>query len=368
MKVPLLSLKQQYEEIRPEITESINEVLESQYFILGPRVNELEERIAGFCGTKYAVGVSSGTDALLASLMALGIGRGNEVMTTAYSFFATAGAISRVGATPVFIDIDPVSFNMDTSLIETRITPKTKAIMPVHLFGQCADMGKITAIAEKHSLYVIEDAAQAIGATYDGKRAGSFSHIGCFSFYVSKNLGAYGEAGMVVMDDEDLCTKVRMIRSHGENSRYFNELIGGNFRLDAIQAAVLLVKLKYLERWTEKRRRNAEAYNHLLKHLPVTTPVEINGNYMIYNQYVITTDKRDELMAFLKENDIATKIYYPVPMPLQTCYEGLGYTGNDIPNAVEAANTSLALPIYPELTRSQIEYVAGKIGEFLADA
>jgi len=366
MRVPLLSLKQQYEQLKPEITKSIDEVLESQYFILGPKVKELEEKIAEYCGTKYALGLSSGTDALIVALMALGIGRDDKVITTSYSFFSTAGSISRVGATPVFVDIDPVTFNMDPALIEEKITPRTRAIIPVHLYGQCADMDAISEIAKKHHLFVIEDAAQAIGARYKEKVAGSMGEIGCFSFYVSKNLGAFGEAGMITTDDEDLYNKARMLRSHGENDRYYNEFIGGNFRMDAIQAAVLLVKLNYLDGWTEQRRHNAQAYSSFLEGTPVKTPVESKGNYMIYNQYVIRTGQRNELIDFLKANDIASKVYYPVPIALQTCYKSLGYSGTDLPHCVEASNNTLGLPIYPELTEEQIEYVAAKIDEFVS--
>jgi dTDP-4-amino-4,6-dideoxygalactose transaminase len=366
MDVPLLDLKTQYQALKPRIRAAIDEVLESQQVILGPKVAELESKIAEFCGTDFAVGVSSGTDALIVALLALDIGPGHEVITTPYSFFATAGAVSRVGATPVFVDIDPVTMNINQDLIEERITPRTKAILPVHLFGQCADMDAILEIAGAHGLHVIEDAAQAIGALYHGRKAGSMGSIGCFSFYVSKNLGAYGEGGMVVTGDPQLHEKMKMLRVHGENKRYFNDFIGGNYRLDAIQAAILLVKLEYLDEWTEKRRKNAATYNRLLADTPVVTPLEKDGNFMIYNQYVIRTERRDDLMAFLRSCGIATKIYYPVPIALQNCYRHLGYVESSMPNSVAAAADSLALPIYPELSPDQMAYVAEKISAFFS--
>jgi dTDP-4-amino-4,6-dideoxygalactose transaminase len=363
MKVPLLDLKPQYASIRDEIRTAVDRVLESQTFILGPEVKALESEIANYCRCAHAIGVSSGTDALLVALMAIGIKPGDEVITSSYSFSATAGSIARLGATPVFADINPITFNIDAGAISARVTPRTRAIIPVHLFGQVADMPSILEIAHRHELYVIEDAAQAIGAELNGLRTGSIGNIGCFSFYPSKNLGAFGDGGMVTTSDGDLAERIGLLRSHGFRTKYYNELLGGNFRLDEIQAAVLRVKLKHLERWTEARRRNAEIYREELGTFnSVTLPSEAPNSRHIYNQFVIRTKRRDGLMAHLKEQGIGCEIYYPVPLHLLPCFKDLGhYNQGDFPNSETAAKESLALPIYPELSREMIQFVVESV-------
>jgi dTDP-4-amino-4,6-dideoxygalactose transaminase len=357
--VPLLDRKTLYASIRGEIREALDRVVESQQFILGPEVESLESEIAAYCGCRYGVGVSSGTDALLVALMALGVGAGDEVITSAYSFFATAGTIARLGARPVFVDIDPATFNIDPSTIAPKITARTRAILPVHLFGQMAEMQEICAVAAKHKVPVIEDAAQAIGAEREGKRAGSVGDLGCLSFFPTKNLGAFGDAGMVTTNDAALAERVRMLRMHGYRSRYVNELLGGNFRLDAIQAAVLRVKLRYLDSWTEARRRNAAEYRRLLPK-NVVLPLEQPGRH-IYNQFVIRSTERDRLMASLKAEAIGCEVYYPVPSHLQPCFSGLGHRTGDFPVSEKAALESLALPIYPELSIEMIRRVSAAV-------
>ena len=374
MNVPLLDLKEQYRSIKSEIDAAIQEVVESQYFILGPTVEAFEAEVADYCACKAAIGVSSGTDAILVALMALDVGVGDEVVTTAYTFFATAGCIARLGATPVFVDIDPVTFNIDPSGIEAKITPKTKAIMPVHLYGQCADMAPILSVAKKHGVAVVEDGAQAIGSEYGGRRAGTIGTIGCFSFFPSKNLGGFGDGGMVTANDEDLAERIRILRGHGSKPKYYHKMVGGNFRLEAIQAAVLSVKLRYLDGWTAGRQRNAETYREMLHDaglVPdiVTLPQEAGcsgGNRHIYNQFVIRVSKRDELRAHMKEQDVGCEVYYPVPLHLQECFASLGYQEGDLPESEKAAEDSLALPIYPELTREMQEYVVDTIAGFFA--
>lgn len=380
MSVPLLDLKAQYRTIKDEVLASVNEVFESQYFILGPKVQEFEKQVAAYSGTKHAIGVSSGTDALLVSLMAAGIGEGDEVITTPYSFFATAGCISRLGAVPVFSDIDPVTYNINPSAIESKITGKTKAIIPVHLYGQVADMDPILEIARKHSLVVIEDAAQAIGAGYKDKRAGSFGDFGCFSFFPSKNLGGAGEGGMVVTNDDDLANKLKILRVHGGETKYHHSTIGGNFRLDAIQAAVLNVKLKHLESWTEGRRKNADIYRKnfadagvVASEFPVSMkgkkgvalPVELENCRHIYNQFVIRVDNRDDLRKVLMDKSIGHDVYYPVPFHMQKCFGYLGYKEGDFPESENAANQTVALPVYPELTTEMIKEVVETIAGFV---
>jgi dTDP-4-amino-4,6-dideoxygalactose transaminase len=367
MNVPLLDLKAQYATLRDEMIPVLEAVMESQYFINGPAVKELEGLVAEACGCAAAVGVSSGTDALLASLMSLGIGAGDEVITTPYTFFATAGAIARAGATCVFVDIEPDTFNIDPSKIAAAVTDKTKAIIPVHLFGQTADMDAIMSLAVQHDLIVIEDAAQAIGATYKGRKAGSIGTAGCFSFFPSKNLGGLGDGGMVVTQDEELADRLLQCRDHGMKPRYFHKWVGANFRLDTIQAAGLIVKLKYLDGWSAQRRANADRYNELFADVPdVVTPTVRDGNVSIYNQYVIRVPRRDELQAFLIENGIGCAIYYPLSLHEQECFAPLGYAKGDFPESEKAAAETLALPIYPELTDEQIVYVADKVKEFLA--
>jgi len=367
MQVPLLDLKTQYETIRDEVLAAVSEVLESQQCIGGPKVAELEEKIAALSDCKYAVGASSGTDAILNSLMSLDIGPGDEVITTPFTFFATVGCIVRTGAKPVFVDIDPRTFNINPELIESAITKKTKAIMPVHLFGQVADMDPIMEVASKYNLAVIEDAAQSITSTYKGRKAGSVGIVGCFSFFPSKNLGCAGDGGMIVTKDEDLYNRLKIMRNHGANPKYYHKFVGGNFRLDPIQAAVLLVKLPHLDDWSQARRGNAAYYDGKFAGTVVETPYIAPDCLSIYNQYVIRVPKRDELFAYLKERDIGCEIYYPRPMHLQECFAHLGYSKGDFPEAEKAAKEVLALPIYPELTIHQQEYVVETIESGLAN-
>ncbi|MEE8450386.1 MAG: DegT/DnrJ/EryC1/StrS family aminotransferase, partial [Thermoguttaceae bacterium] len=368
--VPLLDLKAQYATIKAEIQEAVEAVLQSQWFILGPTVKQCEERIAEYCRCKGAVGVSSGSDALLVSLMAENIGPGDEVITTPYTFFATAGCIARLGATPVFVDIRPDTYNIDPTQIESRISEKTKVIMPVHLYGQCADMDPIMEIAGRHGLKVIEDAAQAIGSETKGRRAGSMGDYGCFSFFPSKNLGAGGDGGMVVMQDEALTERVSMLRGHGSKPKYYHPLIGGNFRLDAMQAAIVTAKLAHLDAWSAGRKANADRYRALFEASGLTgngtvqVPLEESDGRHIYNQFVIRVPKRDELRKFLSENKIGTEVYYPVPLHLQECFADLGYKQGDMPHSEKAADETLALPIYPELTEEQARCVVACIGRF----
>ncbi|HOL96710.1 MAG TPA: DegT/DnrJ/EryC1/StrS family aminotransferase [bacterium] len=368
LSVPLLDLQAQYRAIRDEIHTAIGQVLESQHFILGPEVQALEREIAEYSQCRFGVGVSSGTDALLIALMALDIQPGDEVITTPYTFFATAGVIHRLGAKPVFVDIEPDTYNIDPALIEPAVTPKTKAIIPVHLYGQCAEMNPILDIARRHNLFVIEDAAQAIGAEYQGRRAGSMGTIGCFSFFPSKNLGGYGDGGMVVTQDESLAERLKMLRVHGSKPKYYHSLVGGNFRLDALQAAIVRVKLRHLDEWTAARQRNARTYDALFEEAGLAgTKIKlpaVKQNRHIFNQYVIQVENRDALMAHLKQNGIGTEIYYPVPMHLQKCFARLGYSGGCLPVSEHAANTTLALPIYPELTAEQQEMVVKRIAEW----
>ena len=376
MNIPLLDLKAQYETIKEEVKESINNVLESQHFIMGPNVERLEKEVAKFVHAKYAVGVSSGTDALLISLMAAGIGPGDEVITTPYTFFATAGSICRVGATPVFVDIIPNNFCINANLIESKITDKTKAIIPVHLYGYCSQMDKIQEIALRNKLIVIEDAAQAIGANCEiyGKKyyMGSCSDFGCFSFFPSKNLGAFGDGGMVVTNDKDKYEQLKILRAHGSKPKYYHNSIGGNFRLDAIQAAVLLVKLNYLNEWTDKRRHNANVYDKLFQENRIFIQNQIFpavryhvDEYCIYNQYIISVPNRNGLKQFLTSKNIGTEIYYPVPLHMQKCFEYLNYKIGDLPISEQAAETTLALPIYPELTEDDQKYIVSMIDKFV---
>ncbi len=361
MKVPLLDLKAQYAGIKDEVLAAVSDVLESQVCILGPRVEELEQRVAALSDSKHAVGVSSGTDALLAALMALEIGPGDEVITTSFSFFATAGCVARVGATSVFVDIDPRTYNIDPRQIERAITPRTKAIIPVHLFGQMCDMDPIMEIARRHNLCVIEDAAQAISATYKGRKAGSIGTVGCFSFYPTKNLGGAGDGGMLVTNDADLNERLQVMRSHGSKPKYHHKVVGGNFRLDPLQAAILLVKLPHLEAWSEARRRHATIYDQAFAGSPIDAPWISPDTKSIYNQYVIRVPGRDELIAHLQAAQIGTEVYYPVPLHLQECFRNLGYKEGDLPESERAAREVLALPVYPELSREQIGFVCRTI-------
>lgn len=366
MQVPLLDLVSQYKTIKEDVLKQIGEVLDTQRCIGGPKVEQLECDIAGVCGCRYAVGVSSGTDALLAALMSLEIGAGDEVITTPFTFFATAGSIARVGATPVFVDIDPKTYNIDPSKIEAAVTPNTKAIMPVHLYGQVAEMDAIMAIAQTHSLAVIEDAAQAISATYKGKKAGSIGTCGCFSFFPSKNLGGIGDGGMVVTDDEALYHRLFIMRNHGSEPKYYHKLIGGNFRLDPIQAAALLVKLPLLDKWSEGRRNNAAYYTEKFKGSPVVTPTISADCVSIFNQYVIRVPRRDELIKHLQQNNIGCEVYYPVPLHLQECFAYLGKGPGSFPESEKAAGEVLALPIYPELTDAMKDYVVETVLDFVS--
>jgi len=365
MQVPLLDLKAQYAAIKDEIKAAIDEVLESQYFILGPKVQQFEEEIAKYCDVQHAVGVASGSDALLLALMTIEVGNGDEVITTPYTFFATAGSISRLGAKPVFVDIDPKTYNINPELIAEKITAKTKAIIPVHLYGQCADMDAILEIGNKYNLCIIEDAAQAIGAEYKGRKAGSMGYLGCLSFFPSKNLGGYGDGGMVIANNAELAETIRVLRVHGAKPKYYHSLIGLNSRLDAFQAAVLSVKLKYLDGWSKVRCRNAENYNQLFSDTNLVTPYVEPYNYHIYNQYIIRVSIRDELQELLKERNIGTAIYYPVSLHLQECYADLGYREGDFPESEKAAQETLALPIYSELTKEQQIVVVDTIKEFI---
>ena len=364
MQVPLLDLKAQYAKIKDEAIPAITRVCESQALALGPAVADFEEKIAAYCQCKYAIGVSSGTDALLVSLMALDIKPGDEVITTPFTFFSTAGCIVRIGARPVFVDVEPDSYNIDQAGIEEKITEKTKAVIPVHMFGQAAQMKAINEIAKRHNLAVIEDAAQAIGAGQDGIKCGNFGDCGCFSFYPTKNLGAFGDGGLVTTNDEDLAQKLKILRDHGQNPRYFYKMVGGNFRLDGIQAAVLAVKLRYLDSWNKKRRKNAAFYDQAFADSPVKTPKIDANNVCIYHQYTVTVPERDKLQKFLAENQIGSAIFYPKPLHLQECFGELGYSKGDFSVAERLCDEVLSLSIYPELSQEQIEYVAGTILKF----
>lgn len=357
MKVPLLDLKAQYATIKSDALAAVSEILETQRCIGGPKVTELEEKIGAISDCKFAVGVSSGTDAILNSLMSLDIGTGDEVITTPFTFFATVGCIARMGARPVFVDIDPRTYNIDPTLIEEAVTEKTRAIMPVHLFGQMADMDRIMQIADKYDLAVIEDAAQSITSTYKGRKAGSIGKVGCFSFFPSKNLGGAGDGGMIVTNDERLHNRLKAMRNHGSNPKYYHEFVGGNFRLDPIQAAVILVKLPHLDGWSQARRKNAEFYDERFAGTEVQTPFIDPKCESIYNQYVIRIPNRDEVLTLLKENGIGCEIYYPRPMHLQECFSKLGYSVGDFPESEKASQEVLALPIYPELTDEMKEHV-----------
>jgi dTDP-4-amino-4,6-dideoxygalactose transaminase len=380
LKVPLLDLRKQYEKIKDEIMEATEEVYESQRFIQGPKVEELESLIAEYCGCRYAVGVSSGTDALLISLMTAGVGRNDLVITTPYTFFATIGSIVRVGAVPLMVDIEDRTFNMNPLLLEQAVTSldgekrrRLKAIIPIHLFGQCADMDPIMKVAAKNDLIVIEDAAQAIGAEYqypDGRktRAGSMGQYGCFSFFPSKNLGAFGDGGMVTTNNPDIHDRLKIYREHGSKPKYFHRFIGGNFRLDALQAAILIVKFRHLDDWTEKRIANANLYRKLLHGVnpdELFLPPEKETRH-IYNQFVIRLKtRRDALKEFLNERKIGCEIYYPVPLHRQECFRYLNLKENDFPASVKAASESLAIPIYPDLETDQIVYITDNIKDFL---
>jgi dTDP-4-amino-4,6-dideoxygalactose transaminase len=361
MQVKLLDLQGQYVPLRNEIRKAIDEVCDTQSLVLGPHVERFEKKLASYCQTKYAIGVSSGTDALLCAMMAIGIKPGDEVICPSFTFFATAGCIARLGAIPVFAEIDPRTFNLDPDLLEKKITARTRAIIPVHLFGQTADMESINAIADRHGVKVIEDAAQAIGAKRNGKPACSMSVAGCLSFYPTKNLGAFGDAGAICTSDDTLAEDCRLLRVHGSGHQYHHKMIGGMFRLAAIQAAVLDVKLKYLDSWHEARRKNAALYDSLLAGSSVATPLIDPGNYSIYNQYVVRVKNRDAVRARLTDRHVGSGIYYPLPLHQQECFAYLGYREGDLPVTEQACREVLALPIYPELTKEQIRYAASEL-------
>lgn len=385
MNVPLLDLRGQYQVIKHDVEAALLRICETQQLILGKEVEELEKRLAEYCGCRYALGVSSGTDALLMAMMALNIGPGDEVIVPTYSFFATAGVVARLHATPVFVDVDPVSYNISPELFEQAITPRTKAVVPVHLYGQAADMDAVSDIAGRCGIAVIEDAAQSIGTQYrNGKPVGSMGLMGCYSFYPTKNLGAFGDAGLITTNDENLAVHLQQMREHGAAERYYHKFVGGNFRIDAIQAAVLNIKLPHLESWHEARRRNAELYTQAFVGRGLATgegAVEFGAenrallpatvwrssgvaNYHIYNQYIVRVQRRDELRSFLAERGVGTQVYYPVPFHRQECFAYLGAHDADYPVANAAAETTIALPIYPELRPEQIEYVAEMFAEF----
>lgn len=370
MAIPLLDLKLQYRTIREEALRVTEEVYDSQGFILGPRVEEFEKAYAAYCQTDYAVGVSSGTDALLIALMVLGVGQGDEVIVPAYSFFATAGVVDRLGAVPVFVDVEPASLNLDPELFRAAITSRTRAVIPVHLYGQCADMEAINAIAAEHGIHVIEDAAQAVGAEFDGRRAGSLSPLGCFSFFPSKNLGAFGDAGAVTTSDPELYQKLVDFRVHGSRPKYYHKYVGGNFRIDALQAAILQIKLPHLDVWAEGRRRNAATYLQLFTDRGlldrIELPRELPRRHHVFNQYVVRfrggREVRDNVMQTLKSAQIGCEIYYPLTLPQQECFQDVPSAKNAFPVSDDAAASSLAIPIFPELTQAQLEEIVATVG------
>jgi dTDP-4-amino-4,6-dideoxygalactose transaminase len=360
--VPLVDLVAQYRSIQTEIDAAIQKVLITGRFILGDEVSALEGEIATYLGVKYGVGVASGTDALILALRALGIGPGDEVILPAYTFFATAGAVLNVGATPKLVDIDPKTYCLDTEQVEACISPATKAIIPVHLYGHPADMNPILELAQEYGLKIIEDNAQAFGASYHGRKSGSFGDLACLSFFPSKNLGGYGDGGMVVTDDEDLANKVRMLRTHGWQQKYFPEILGYNSRLDTLQAAILRVKLGHVDRWNDRRRELAEAYNKSLSRLPdLTLPYQAPGVKHVYHLYVVRSQIRDELQKHLKQKGIASSVYYPQPLHLSDPCKGLGYQVGDFPHAESASRETLAIPLYPEMTLDQVNRVVAVI-------
>ncbi|MCI0664409.1 MAG: DegT/DnrJ/EryC1/StrS family aminotransferase [Acidobacteria bacterium] len=367
MNVPLIDLRAQFDTIRAEVMAAVERVFESQQFILGQEVETFERAVADYCRVRHAIGCGSGSDALLLALMALGIGAGQEVITVSHSFFATAGCIARLGARPVFVDVNLDDFNLDERRLERAITQRTAAIIPVHLFGQCAEMDRILEIAERYQLPVIEDAAQAIGAEYYGRRAGTMGVIGCFSFFPTKNLGGAGECGLLTTNDDALAEKLRLLRVHGMQPKYYHRMIGINSRPDALQAAVLRVKLKYLDQWSEGRRQNAARYDELFARAgleEVVTPLTRPNRHHIFNQYTIRCSRRDDLMDYLREEGVGCEIYYPVPLHLQECFGDLGYGEGDLPVTERVALESLSIPIYPELTSEMQELVVDKITAF----
>jgi dTDP-4-amino-4,6-dideoxygalactose transaminase len=365
MQVPLLDLRAQYNDIRADIDDAVRRVMESTRFIGGPEVTGLEEEVARYSQSPHGIACASGTDALLLSLRALGVGPGDEVVTSAYSFFASAGTIANAGGTPVFVDIDPRTYNLDAHRLEAAITPRTRAIVAVHLYGQCCDLTAVKAVCDKHQVWLIEDAAQAIGAEWEGKRAGSVGDFGCFSFFPSKNLGGAGDGGMIVSRSAEHADRLRLLREHGARPKYFHSIVGTNSRLDALQAAILRVKLRHLDRWSEARAKNADLYDKLFEGSRIGRPYRDPRARHIYNQYVIRAEKRDELKQWLTDRGVGTEVYYPVPLHLQQCFAGLGYKAGDLPHSEAAAKETLALPIYPELGEERIRYVAQTVREFV---
>lgn len=370
MNIPMLDLSEQYLSMRDEILKVLDDVMSSSRFILGDHVKKIEKDIASNVNAKFGVGVANGSDALHIALQACGVEAGDEVITTPFTFFATGGSIARLGAKPVFVDIDPITFNINPSKIEEAITKKTKVIMPVHLYGQAADMNPIIELARKYKLYVVEDAAQAIGAKYKGKAVGEIGDSTTFSFFPTKNLGAYGDGGMIVTSNEELAEKMRIIRVHGSKPKYYHHILGYNSRLDEIQAAILNVKLPYLEKWSEQRRNIADKYRELInckvgKH--VVAPVEEDGQYHVFHQYTLRVERRNQLQQYLKENGIATMVYYPVPLHLQPVFKGLGYKEGDFPEAEKASKEVLSLPIFPELKTEQQKYIVDHLAKFFKE-
>lgn len=364
MNIPLLDLKRQYKILKEEIDQAIEEVLYNAKFILGPNVKSLEKEIADLTNSKHGIGVANGTDALQLTLEAYGIEKGDEVITTPFTFFATAEVISQVGAMPVFIDIDLDSYNIDVNRIEEKITKRTKAIIPVHIFGHPVDMEKVMDLAKKYKLIVIEDACQAIGAEFKARSIGSIGHAGCFSFFPTKNLGAYGDGGMIVTDNDEIADKLKMFRFHGQRVKYYNEILGYNSRLDELQAAILRVKLRYLEQWNDKRKYLAYRYNYMLKDLPLFTPKEVNDIKHVYHLYIVQSEVREELIKHLNNNGIATGVYYSIPLHLQKAFKYLGYEEGDLPNSEYASKRTLALPLYPDLKEQEQDYIVEKLKEF----
>lgn len=366
MKVPILDLTEQYQALKSEIHQAMEEVMSTAHFILGSNVKKLEQDIAAYSGVKHGIGVANGSDALHLSLMACDIKEGDEVITTAFTFFATAGSIARGGATPVFVDIDPITFNMDVNQIEAKITSKTKAIMPVHLYGQCVNHDVIQQLAEKYNLYIIEDAAQAIGSAHRDKRTGALGTMACFSFFPTKNLGAYGDGGMIVTDNDDLADKLRMLRAHGSKPKYYHHVLGYNSRLDELQAAILNVKFPHIDTWISQRQSAARNYDALLREgCPQIVPPAVDEDKRhVFHQYTIRSQSRDALQAYLKDKGVETMVYYPKPLHLQPVFENLGYKPGDLPEAERACAEALSLPMFPELSVDQQAYVVSCIREF----
>lgn len=364
--ISMLDLKAEYRLFRDDVRAAVDAVLESQHFIGGPAIGELESALAAYCGARHAIAISNGTDALLCALMAIDVKHGDEVIVPAFTFFATAGVVARLGAKPVFVDIDPHTFNMDPSSLERAVTARTRAIIPVHLFGQCADMDAINGIAQRHKLKVVEDAAQAIGAKYKGRSAGTLGDLASLSFYPTKNLGGFGEGGMIFTNGDTLATLCRQLRNHGESQRYYHDRVGGNFRLDTMKAAILLVKLRKLGEFISRRRHNAAMYDRLLASSSVTTPRVADGNEHVYHQYSILCDHRDALATHLRDRGIGSAIYYPVPLHLQKCFAQLGYKPGSLPVTEQTTGRILSLPVHPMLSDEDVAFVAKAIAEFCA--